>query len=84
MYFRSPRPVRLNLSYVVLFNNKNKKEISLLATEQGSDLSKGEFQKLYNSILKNKYDFFLIDNETNDENLRYRKNFDGIYTRNLI
>jgi KaiC/GvpD/RAD55 family RecA-like ATPase len=84
MYFRTPRAVRLNLSYLVLFNNNNRKELSLLSSEQGGNLEKNEFRNMYNSILRKKYNFFLIDNETNDENLKYRNKWNGIYTRNLI
>ena len=39
----------------MLFNNKNKKEVELLAREIGSDLEKGQFRKLYNRILNKKY-----------------------------
>ena len=85
LYFRTPRSIRLNLSYIILFNSKNRKEISLLSQEQGASLeNKNEFKNLYNSILKEKYSFMVIDNETNDDNLKFRKGWDGIYTRNLL
>jgi hypothetical protein len=51
LYFQLDRAIRNNLSHIVLFNNKNKKEVELLAREIGSDLDKRQFKKRYNRIL---------------------------------
>lgn len=83
MYHRTDRAVRLNLSQAILFQNNNRREVSLLATELGSDLEKGEFAKLYNTVLSKKYNFLYIDNESYEKPLRYRKGFDELYTRDF-
>ena len=73
LYFQLPRSVRNNLSHIILFNNKNKKEQTMLAQQLGGNLEKGQFSKLYNKILSKKYQWFLIDNTTDDINLQYRQ-----------
>ena len=46
LYFQLDRAIRNNLSHIILYNNKNKKEVELLAREIGSDLDKGQFKKI--------------------------------------
>jgi hypothetical protein len=85
LYFRPPstRPVRNNITHAILFQNFNNQELQLLQKELGSDLPRGEFRKLYNFILSEKYNFMVIDNSTDDRRLRYRNKFDGIYQGKL-
>ena len=77
------RPVRNNITHAILFQNYNNQELQLLQKELGSDLPKGEFRKLYNYILSKKYNFMVIDNETDDKRKRYRNQFDGLYEGKL-
>jgi len=85
LYFRAPasRPVRNNITHAILFQNYNNQELQLLQKELGSDLPRGEFKKLYNYILSKKYNFMLIDNDTDDKRKRYRNGFDGLYKGKL-
>ena len=85
LYFRAPasRPVRNNITHAILFQNYNNQELQLLQKELGSDLPKGEFRKLYNYILSKKYNFMVIDNDTDDKRRRYRNQFDGLYEGKL-
>ena len=85
LYFRAPasRPVRNNITQAILFQNYNAAELQLLQKELGSDLPRGEFKKLYNYILSKKYNFMLIDNDTDDKRKRYRNGFDGLYKGKL-
>jgi len=83
LYFRIPRDFRLNTNYLALFNSYNKRELSSLSQELGGDLPKGKFTQLYNTILSEPYNFFYIDNTTNNPMRRYRKNFDGLYRGEL-
>ena len=80
LYFQLDRAIRNNLSHIVLFNNKNKKEVELLAREIGSDLDKGQFRKLYNRILNKKYKWMLVDLFNDNPVLKYR---DGYLPLNL-
>jgi len=81
LYFRPPstRAVRNNITHAILLQNYNNRELQLLQMELGSDLPRGQFKKLYNYILSEKYAFMVIDNESEDRRLRYRKRFDGLY-----
>jgi len=85
LYFKNPstRAVRNNITHAILFQNFNNRELQLLQVELGSDLPRGEFRKLYNYILSEKYNFMVIDNNTDDRKLRYRNKFDGIYQGSL-
>ena len=83
LYFRSPRPVRLNLSHCVLFNNNNNREIQMLANELACDMTSQEFKKLYNTILDRPYQFMLIDNTASNKSLRYRRNWDELYGKDF-
>jgi len=85
LYFRTPasRPVRNNITHAILFQNYNAAELQLLQKELGSDLPRGEFKKLYNYILSKKYNFMVIDNETDNKRKRYRNGFTGLYQGKL-
>lgn len=83
LYFRSPRPVRLNLSHCVLFNNNNNREIQMLANELACDMSSQDFKRLYNTILNRPYQFMLIDNTATNKSLRYRRNWDELYGKDF-
>ena len=76
LYFQLPRGVRLNLTHIVLFQNKNKREKTLLAQELSSDLENGQqFSRIYETTLDKKYKFLLIDNTTDDPQRRYRDGY---------
>jgi len=76
MYFQLPRSLRLNLSYAFIGNNSNKKELALLSNELACDISTSQFKRLYNLIHGEKFNMLMIDNETKDQRLKYRKNLD--------
>ena len=83
MYFRTDRSVRLNLTHCILFQNNNNREITTLGTELGSDLEKGQFKKLYNKVLNKRFNFLVIDNTTFDKKLRYREQWNGLFTEDF-
>ena len=79
-YFRTPRDIRLNCSYFVFYSlNQNKKELSLIYNDLGSDIEKDVFIKMALAATNVKFDFFLIDKTTEYKKLRYRQNFDSLY-----
>ena len=80
-YHKIPREVRLNLSYLVLFNNNNKREKSLLKTELIDDLETDEFNNMLNYVYKDKYNFLLVDNV--NPKYKYRKNYDEILNNSI-
>ena len=84
MYFQLDRNLRLNLSYAFIGNNSNKKELSLLTSEMAPELSSDQFKKLYKMIHGEKYQMLMIDNETKDDRLKYRKNLDEPINTDLL
>ena len=76
LYHEIPRSCRLNLSYLCLFDNNNRRELSLLMTELSSDKDKKDFRDMCKYVWKDRYNFLLIDNV--NPKMRYRKNFDEI------
>ena len=75
LYFQLNRGIRNNLSHIIIFSNKNKKEKELLSRELGANLDKGEFSRIYNKVLSKKYNWIMIDNTTDDINLQYRNGY---------
>jgi hypothetical protein len=84
LYFKCSRDVKLNCSHIILFQSYNKRELSSLSADLGSDLPKGEFQRLYNTILSKKYNFMVIDNTTIKKELRYREKWNGLYSGDIV
>ena len=79
LYFSTPRPIRINTSYLALFSSFNRREQISLSVELGGDLPKKKFNQLYNAILEEPYSFMYIDNTTTDRMLRYRKQLNYLY-----
>lgn len=75
LYFQLNRGIRNNLTHIVIFSNKNKKEKELLSRELGANLEKGEFSRIYNKILSKKYNWMFIDNTSDDINMQYRSGY---------
>lgn len=73
-YFRIPKIIRSNLSYLVLLKLSGNRELNLILSEGGLGLSKEELLGLYNYAVKDKFDVLLIDYEAPIEK-RYRRNF---------
>jgi hypothetical protein len=79
LYFETPRPIRINTSYLALFSSFNRREQISLSMELGGDLPKKKFNQLYNAILEENYSFMYINNTTTDRQLRYRKKLNHLY-----
>lgn len=73
-YFRIPKIIRQNLSYLVLLKLSGERELKLILSEGGLGLSKEQLLGLYNYAVQNKFDVLLIDYEAPIEK-RYRRNF---------
>ena len=78
-YFRIPKIIRGNLSYLVLLKLSGERELRLILSEGGLGLSKDELLGLYNYAVQNKFDVLLIDYEAPIEK-RYRRNFSEYLT----
>lgn len=73
-YFRIPKIIRQNLSYLVLLKLSGDRELRLILSEGGLGLDKEQLLALYNYATAEKFSVLLIDYEAPIEK-RYRKNF---------
>jgi len=79
-YFDTPKLIRKNSDYVFLLKLNTKRDMSMFLREyQVSDIDIDDLMKMYNEIKrKAKENFMLFDMITNNKNLKYRMNWDGI------
>jgi hypothetical protein len=73
-YFRIPKIIRQNLTYLVLLKLSGERELRLILSEGGLGLDKDQLLALYNYAVRQKFDCLLIDYEAQLER-RYRRNF---------
>lgn len=73
-YFRIPKIIRQNLSYLVLLKLSGERELKLILSEGGLGLDRNQLLELYNYATSEKFSVLLIDYEVSVDK-RYRKNF---------
>ena len=77
MYHKIPRDIRLNLTHLCIFDVCNKREMSLLATELNTCMTRDEFINMYNMCTEKPYDFMYIDRE--NKYFPFRRNLNDFY-----
>ena len=73
-YFRIPKIIRQNLSYLVLLKLSGERELKLILSEGGLGLDRDQLLSLYNYATAEKFSALVIDYESPIEK-RYRKNW---------
>jgi hypothetical protein len=73
-YFRIPKIIRQNLSYLVLLKLSGNRELNLILSEGGLGLDKEQLLGLYNYATTEKFNALVIDYEAPVDK-RYRKNW---------
>lgn len=73
-YFRIPKIIRQNLSYLVLLKLSGERELKLILSEGGLGLDREQLLNLYNYATEEKFSALVIDYEAPIER-RYRKNW---------
>jgi len=76
-YFRIPKIIRSNCTYLVLLRLSGDREIKLILSESGIGVSKEELFRLYKQATSEKFSPFIIDFEAENEK-KYRKGFKEI------
>lgn len=76
-YFRIPKMIRNNCSYLVLLKLSGNREVNMILSEQGLGVSKDELLQLYEYATKQKLSPLVIDCEAPPED-RYRRGFTEI------
>jgi hypothetical protein len=75
-YFSTPKDIRLQCNYFILYNISNERELSEIQRDHCLDVDRETFKKYCNKTTLEQYNFFLIDKKSKE--LRFRKNFDII------
>jgi len=77
-YYRTPRIIRQNLTYLVIKQVSSLKDLYRILGEYTLGIEKDQLKKLYENSTREKQDFLLVDLEAPLED-RFRKNFSDIY-----
>lgn len=75
-YFSTPKDIRLQCNYFILYNISNERELTEIQRDHCLDVDKETFKKYFNKATSEPYSFFLIDKKSRE--LRFRMNFDHI------
>ena len=77
-YFKLPIMIRQNASHIVLKKIASVKDLTRICTEYSLAKSSNQMVDMYKKVMSEDgfSNFFMIDLETADEKLRYRKNFE--------
>ena len=75
-YFSTPKDIRLQCNYFVLYNISNERELSDIRRDHCLDIDKEKFKEYFKKATSESFNFLLIDKKTKE--LRFRKNLDEI------
>ena len=71
-----PKSIRGNLTHMMVFRNKNMKELQLIAAEASGEVSTEQFFDLYSRAMIEPYDFLFVD-------FAKKKNHPSMFRRNF-
>jgi len=77
-YFSTPKDLRLNCNFFILFDVRSKRELLEIQKDHATNISKENFCKLYSEAITEPYSFFVIDKQSRLIPLMYRKCFDEL------
>jgi hypothetical protein len=73
-YFKIPKIIRNNCSYMILLKLSGNREVNMILSEFGLGVSKNELLSMYEYATKEKFSPLIIDLES-DKDSRFRKGF---------
>ena len=77
-YFKVPKDVRLNSTYLFIMKIPNKRELQQIALNHSSDIDFKDFMKIFKKYTAEPYPFLVNDTTLpSDDPLRFRKNLLG-------
>ena len=74
-YFSIPTEIRINCDYFIFTRGLRGNELIQIAKDHATSVSKDKFKELYAKATRNGFNFFLIDNQSTDPIMKYRRNF---------
>lgn len=82
-YYNTPKPIRLNSDILIFKKLNTVNDTKRILKEYSLGISQEQLLHLYQLSTKGDFrNFFMIDLKTNDNNLKFRKNFQGIHIQN--
>ena len=79
-YYTTPKVLRSQMSYLLLFKITSKKDLNLILSDHlAGDLDIADVKQLYEDATDSNLDFFKINCNTCPLNEKYSKNFTGFY-----
>jgi ABC-type dipeptide/oligopeptide/nickel transport system ATPase component len=82
-FFKIPKIIRNNCSYMVLLKLSGNREVNIILSEFGLGITKEDLIKIYEYATQEKFSPLLIDMESSKDS-RFRKGFDTIDYQNLL
>ena len=79
-YFKIPKVIRNNCSYMVLLKLSGQREVNLILSEFGLGITKDELMEFYQYATREKFSPLIIDME-GDPADRFRKGFDEVLAK---
>lgn len=74
-YHAIPKPIRLNNSYLILFDTANRKELDTIYSENNGNLTFKEFYEMFRNVVNVPFNFLSISYQNAGE-FRYIRNFE--------
>jgi energy-coupling factor transporter ATP-binding protein EcfA2 len=75
-YYSTPKDIRLQCNYFMLFNIGSKREVIEIEKDHAIGLTNDQFIQVYNLASSDPHNFLMIDQKTNDRMMKFRKNLD--------
>lgn len=82
-YFKIPKTIRINSTYFILNKIPTNKELRQIADDHAVGIDFKKFKEIYEGATEGPHDFFLLDKVSTELPMKYRKNFDGLFTGTL-
>lgn len=78
-YFDVPTIIRKQCNYFIFTKISGERDLNMILKDFRLGITEEQIMKLYNEATKGGFpNFFMIDLQTNDKDLRFRRNFKGI------
>lgn len=78
-YFKIPKFIRLQATYLILFKLSSSRDMQMVMREASLGVEKKELEQIFKDSTKDKFGFLLIDLETPNENNKFSKGFRNYY-----
>ena len=78
-YYKIPKVVRLQLSYLIILKLSSDRDLSLILSENSLGIDKDMLKQVYKDSTRVQFDFLKIDINQGDDNKRFSHNWTGFY-----